>query len=60
VVDITGYTTMELLEKADGDARRATEWVCRLIGETDKNGKMLLNDVADELMYRFLSCRRNG
>jgi len=59
VANATGYATAELLEKADGDACRATEWVCRLIGETDENGELVLTALTDELLCRFLACQGN-
>jgi hypothetical protein len=61
VTDITGYSTMELLTKADGDAGRATDWVCRIIEETDKTNEyseLVMIVPPDELMYRFLLCQQ--
>lgn len=60
VPNTTGYTTWELLEKADGDACRATMWVCRLIGETDENGELVMTARTDEIMFQFLFCQGNG
>jgi hypothetical protein len=60
VVDATGYSVAELLAKADGDADRATMWVCRLIGETDENGELVMTARTDEIMFQFLFCQGNG
>ena len=59
-IDATGYSVTDLLAKADGDACRATEWVCRLIGETNENGELVMTALTDELMHRFLTCQGNG
>jgi hypothetical protein len=58
VIDTTGYSTAELLAKANGDAGRATDWVCRLIEETDKTNEyneLVMTAITDDLMYRFLA-----